>query len=262
MRLSQTGSRRLVPVLAALCVIGLLLGAAVLVLSWRSNVPSTDGGPRALREPARPTPPTLLLTRLPHLAQHSVPPGDESVALGGTSGFRLATSLPSGPATAPAYRLEPQRAGAEQVSGVARALGLAGTSRRSGPGWVVESGGGRLVVLDGAGLPWSYGSAHAGCQPPLPTLDGDSVSSCAALGSGDAPGAAGATASAAAILRKLGAPTNAIRRAGTTFTAPGMVAGRTALGWDTHPHRRPGHRVDQRRRLSVPSGAPRGVPVD
>jgi hypothetical protein len=237
MRLTRTTSRRWLPVLAALAVALLGVGAAVLVAGLRAG-----GGAHPAAGGAAKVPPTLRLAGLPS-PELSGSTGGRPIPVGrGGTSFRLAAPLPAGPSSATAYRLAPQQATAPMVTRLVRALGLTGSPRRVGAGWVVTSGGSRLVVLDGSGLPWSYATAAAGCLPPVPaggksdgSVSSGSVSSCAVVGSDAKPSATpagGIDARAKAILGRLGAPTEAVRRLGTTFTAATIVAGQPVLGLD------------------------------
>lgn len=221
--------RRLAPVLAVLVAIALIAGAALLAAGRRSD-------------PARPpsadstagNPPVLQLAPDPARAAAAGPAGEVRADTGqGRSAFRLTSALPSTPASAPAYRLAPQRATAAAVSRLGQALEVAGEPRRSGPGWVLESPAGRLVVSDGSGVPWSYGAASGGCLPPLPTGDSGSVTSCPVPLSTAPPRPPSAAGRVAALLARLGPADAEVRRAGAATTATARVAGRVALGLQT-----------------------------
>lgn len=229
MRPVHLTSRRLIPVVAALATIALIVGVAAVLSDRRATAHRQP----AAGAPSR-VPPTLALAGSAGGTAHPVPPRDDLVdPIRATSGFRLEATLPSGPATAAAYRLLPERADAASVTRLAQALGLAGEPRRSGPGWVLTSAAARLVVLDGSGLPWTYGTVRAGCLPALPSTGSGTVTSCAIEGAPLSEPSSADTARATAVLRRLGASTAAVWHIGTTFTAPGAVADRPAPGWDT-----------------------------
>lgn len=134
---------------------------------------------------------------------------------------RVDGALPAPPSTsAQAYALTSGPASRQQVTALARALGITATPVHAGTGWTATSAAGQVLrVADTAGRPWILGDQNGQVPVPVPTATpGDTGT--------DLPPAAGR--SAAAAKAALDAVLAATGRSGdpvvVTGAAPGALA--------------------------------------
>lgn len=150
----MTAVRRLAPLLVALTVLAVLLGAVRLI-----HRPMPAPGPGAHGAPP-------LLRLAGYEPDVSANPPD--------AGYRLAGPLPDGPAEAAVWRLRAPTQ--ESADALARALGLGGGGRQENGMTTYVDSGATLVVASGAGGSWHFEDAQRGgwaaCPVEPPTVVG------------------------------------------------------------------------------------------